>query len=1049
MDAGKFGLRNWLTLWLSCLLAAPVAGQPTSDRPHVTPAQDDANLHTVQMIGSRVGYAVGDQGAVWKTEDGGQSWQPRPVSEGISLRSASFLSDRLGWVAGVRWQTFTGLSEGVIFVTQDGGEHWAPVSEGQFPAIVAMKWFSPEEALVVCRPETPGSTGIYRTEDGGKNWQPLTGTGGANWLTAALLHPELGVVAGRDGRLSLIGGDQLLASRLPVLTGRSIRGVLLAADESGWLVGDGGLVLTTQTGGVVWQAPATGLPSETRETIDFRCVDVQGSHVWMTGSPGSTIWHSPDQGRTWEQQRTGQNLPLNQLKFVTETSGIAVGELGVILRTVDGGQTWWVARGLDRRTAWLAISPDPERSPLELGAKLTADEGYRGGIWSASYHQVSENPADEPRDRLPAAALALSLNVADLGWQLPVDRPDLLASDQGLMQRWQARAEQRAPQVLVESLVRQIRTYRPDVLFLPYVPEEDALANYIQQATQVAVRQAADSTRSLSLQELAGLEPWLVKRVFQELPPGSRGDVTVSRDDFLPRLGETLQNATEPALSLIPTHIRLSDRSYRRLDSSADATPHAGGFFAGLDAAPGTPTRRLLSTIDEQTQQLTLKRAQAQRNFLAYRRRAQTDPTIAANLVAQLPDVLRDLATEQSVALMTELAQSYRDQSQYELAESTYLELVRRHPEHPAALNAMRWLMQYWTSTEVAYQRLRGRGQSMTIQGADPAAVQQRLQQGQPGDSAFLAAPMTIADVLPRRASQSSSLTVSRGVNAEAPPNAMEQWQRRAAEMAAQMSEQAPRLFQQPEIQLPFAALMRTRKSAGQSDEVYRRFQRTTFDGPLAALIEQELWLAKAVTTPPRKLAQSQTVQQRPYLDGVLSDPCWQAAQELPLSPPSLDPELPSPSSGFVMFAHDREFLYIAAHVRREGRQSNDILLANDRDHDADLTGHDRLGIALDIDRDYTTWYEFAVDHRGQTSDRCWEDATFNPKWFVACDSDAERWQLEIAIPWSELTSTAPEYHDVWGISVVRVIPQEGQHGLSQPAHWPPTWDTFGLLRFE
>lgn len=1050
MDAGC--MRRccvWSVLTL-CGLAAHAAGQ-SPEIPAVSPAQDDANLHAVQFIGSRTGYAVGDQGMVWRSDDAGETWQPRPLPEPVMLRSVSFLSDRLGWVAGVRWQPFTGLSEGVIYATQNAGEEWFPVSSAQLPAIVSMRWFSPEEGVVVCRPEVPGETGIYRTQDGGKNWRPLSGTGGSAWLTAALLHPELGLVAGRDGRLALIGGDQLLASRLPPLAGRAIRGLALNADESGWLVGDGGLVLTTQSGGVVWQAPSGALPPELREALDFRCVDTQGLHVWLAGHPGSTIWHSPDQGQTWERQRTSETLPINHMQFVSDTVGIAVGEMGVIQRTTDAGQTWTTLRGQQRRAAWLAISPDPERTPLELGVKLTADDGYRGVLWSASFHQKSEAiPQWEPRDRLPAAAQTIRVNVADIGWQLPIDRPDLLTSDQGLMQRWQARAEQRAPQVLVESLVRQIRTYRPDVLFLPTVKEGDALANYIQQATNVAIRQAADSTRSLTLQELAGLDPWQVSRVFQELPPGSRGDVTLTAEDFLPRTGDSIRNASEPALSLIHQTPTVSGRSYRRLDQAPEAAPHAGGVFAGIDVAPGSPTRRMLLSIDERTQQLALKSVQSQRNFLAYSRRGDNDPQTAANLVAQLPDVLRDLATAQAVVVMTDLAQNYRDRSQFELAESTYLELVRRHPDHPAALAAMRWLMQYWTSSEVAYQRLRERGQSLNVQGVDPAAIQQRIDQAQQPGGGFLAAPLTIADVLPRSAqSAKNTVAVQRGLNADAPPNAIEQWRQRAAELAAQLSEQAPRLFQQPEIQLPYAALMRNKKSAGQADEVYRRFQRTTFEGPLAALVEQELWLAKAVTTPPRSLAHSQTVQQRPYLDGVLSDPCWQEAKEVPFAPPSLDPDIPATSSGFVMFARDTEFLYIAAHVKREDHAAENILLASDRDHDADLTGHDRLGIALDLDRDYTTWYEFSVDERGQTSDRCWDDATWNPKWYVACNSEPERWQVEIAIPWSELTSLPPEYHNVWGISVVRTIPHAGYHATHHPASWPPTWETFGLVRFE
>jgi hypothetical protein len=38
------------------------------------PIEDDANLHDVQFVGSRAGWAVGDHGVIWHSEDGGETW---------------------------------------------------------------------------------------------------------------------------------------------------------------------------------------------------------------------------------------------------------------------------------------------------------------------------------------------------------------------------------------------------------------------------------------------------------------------------------------------------------------------------------------------------------------------------------------------------------------------------------------------------------------------------------------------------------------------------------------------------------------------------------------------------------------------------------------------------------------------------------------------------------------------------------------------------------------------------------------------------------------
>ena len=80
----------------------------------------------------------------------------------------------------------------------------------------------------------------------------------------------------------------------------------------------------------------------------------------------------------------------------------------------------------------------------------------------------------------------------------------------------------------------------------------------------------------------------------------------------------------------------------------------------------------------------------------------------------------------------------------------------------------------------------------------------------------------------------------------------------------------------------------------------------------------------------------------------------------------------------------------------------------------------------LDIDRDFATYYHLAVDHRGWTFDRCWEDATWDPTWFVASRQEEGRWIAEAAIPLKELTGRPPQPHDVWAVGIQRVVPGVG-----------------------
>src|SRR5262249_29628579 len=61
---------------------------------------EDASLHAVQFVDEREGWAVGDEGVVWHTVDGGQTWERQATGTRASLRSVHFLNPYTGWVAG-------------------------------------------------------------------------------------------------------------------------------------------------------------------------------------------------------------------------------------------------------------------------------------------------------------------------------------------------------------------------------------------------------------------------------------------------------------------------------------------------------------------------------------------------------------------------------------------------------------------------------------------------------------------------------------------------------------------------------------------------------------------------------------------------------------------------------------------------------------------------------------------------------------------------------------------------------------------------------------
>ena len=122
------------------------------------------------------------------------------------------------------------------------------------------------------------------------------------------------------------------------------------------------------------------------------------------------------------------------------------------------------------------------------------------------------------------------------------------------------------------------------------------------------------------------------------------------------------------------------------------------------------------------------------------------------------------------------------------------------------------------------------------------------------------------------------------------------------------------------------------------------------------------------------------------------------------------------------------------------------------RGHDADLSGHDRISILLDLDRDYSTWYHLQVDERGLVAEDCWGDKKWDPKWYVAVRHENRCWVVEAAIPLSELTGEGIVPGRAWAFNAVRTLPGKGVQAWSLPAEVPEEVirpEGFGLLLFN
>ncbi len=430
-------------------------------------AVGDARLNDIGFAGVRQGWAVGDRGVVWHTDDGGLQWRRQASGATSPLSTVWFHNEKLGWAAGGFTRPYTHASAGVVLTTRDGGQTWTPVPQLVLPALRRIGFFDARHGWALACRSAMYPSGAFMTADGGRNWRPLPGDSGAGWLAADFLDPRTGVLAGRNATAALVRGGQSEAVRAGGVDLRSWTQWRLQPSGAGWAVGDGGLIAATNDLGTTLHV-FSHLPVAARY-FDFAALAVRGPNCWIAGSPGTRVFHTADAGRTWEAFDTGSVVPLRALTFADDQHGWAAGELGVILATDDGGRSWRPQRSGGLHVALLGIFADPDDVPLELFARYSGNEGYRSAVEVIGRRDVEITPRDDvpTADRLHEALTAVGGCSAAVAWQFPLRQRGLRVDARQILDAWDQTCDGHAKEELLDHIVRQIRIWRPDVLVAP------------------------------------------------------------------------------------------------------------------------------------------------------------------------------------------------------------------------------------------------------------------------------------------------------------------------------------------------------------------------------------------------------------------------------------------------------------------------------------------------------------------------------------------------------------------------------------------------------
>ena len=288
---------------------------------------------------AKQGLRVDRSGAVMTSVDAGRSWQSVAIVGNGSV-GAWRLQVTLDGIALV-------TAAGKVYRSDDRGRHWQAVpmpaswwvTQVQF--VDAMHGWA--AASTSC--STSGDIGfcensLFRTEDGGRSWQ-ATPAPLSEYQNMAFANANVGVWTNWDGTIQRTtdGGRSFKPAQTDVVL--TNRGALVQFDalQRGWIVPEYGppRILRSTDAGATWRT--ISLPLSGQLGFDVRLSQLSfgdSQFGWIVGNKG-LILVTDDGGLTWKVQSSGTQRDLETVNALDPYTAWVGGAEGLVLSTATAG----------------------------------------------------------------------------------------------------------------------------------------------------------------------------------------------------------------------------------------------------------------------------------------------------------------------------------------------------------------------------------------------------------------------------------------------------------------------------------------------------------------------------------------------------------------------------------------------------------------------------------------------------------------------------------------------------------------------------------------
>ncbi|MEO8700656.1 MAG: hypothetical protein ABI867_11460 [Kofleriaceae bacterium] len=341
----------------------PASPDPEPPPPHLVATGDWTTVKTEEYRGKQddiyfvskdLGFYGNGAGKIFRSVDAGATWTQVLEQKGTYIRALGFLDDKRGFAGNIGPESFPGVTdENLLYRTDDGGEHWNPVTlpdlDGArgvcaidiltIDSVNAGQRLKKEIVHVGGRVNGPAS--LYGSDDGGTTWKRLPlPPQVAMILDVKFLDASTGFVfAGTDS-------DSAKSHGLIVKTTNSGRSWKTVYESQ-------------RPHELMWKGtcPTKRVCYATLQNYSVQASQDPDAHA--TAMPKRYVVKSADGGDSWQELPLVEDPTVQEfgVAFVDDRHGW-VGAVPTGFETTDGGSTWKPVATMPRAANKLRVVRD-------------------------------------------------------------------------------------------------------------------------------------------------------------------------------------------------------------------------------------------------------------------------------------------------------------------------------------------------------------------------------------------------------------------------------------------------------------------------------------------------------------------------------------------------------------------------------------------------------------------------------------------------------------------------------------------------------------------